>query len=136
MFTPNLGLRHAGVSDGGRANDCIFTSSLAATGAANTRWNVYSISVTDAEYVDVDANMRFPYTSPSTANAATTVTYVAMDSTGLVSTCDVTVRVEDDEPPTLQDCSGLDVVGQTDQAGLDEGILLLSLPNSWLYGES
>ena len=58
--------------------------------------------------------MRFPYTSPSTANVATTVTYVAVDSTGLVSTCDVTVRVEDDEPPTLQDCGELDVLGVTD----------------------
>jgi len=56
--------------------------------------------------------------------------------TNNITPSSVQVRVEDDEPPTLQDCSGLDVVGQTDQAGLDEGILLLSLPNSWLYGES
>jgi hypothetical protein len=74
----------------------------------------YTCYIKNAEYVDVGANMKFPYTSPSTANVATTVTYVAVDSTGLVSACNVTVRVDDDEPPTLQDCSGLDVLGVTD----------------------
>eukprot|EP01050_Picozoa_sp_SAG11_P068016 SAG11_NODE_48836_length_121_cov_45.363636_1_plen_32_part_01 len=30
----------------------------------------------------------------------TTVTYAVVDSTGLESTCDVTITVEDDEAPT------------------------------------
>ena len=44
----------------------------------------------------------------------TMLTYAVVDSTGLESTCDVTVTINDDESPTLEDCSGLDVVGVTD----------------------
>mgnify|MGYP002701085971 CR=1 FL=1 len=49
----------------------------------------------------------FQYVGDGETVAVTTLTYVVVDSTGLESTCDVTVTINDDESPTLEDCGGL-----------------------------
>jgi hypothetical protein len=64
--------------------------------------------------VVIDGSTEFPYVGDGETAVVTTLTFVVVDSTGLESTCDVTVTINDDESPTLEDCGGLDVVGVTD----------------------
>ena len=61
----------------------------------------------------ISTSHEFPYVGAA-GDVTTAVTYVVRDSTDLVSECTVTVTIADDEAPTLQDCSGLDVSGTTD----------------------
>ena len=64
--------------------------------------------------VVIDGSTEFPYVGDGETAVVTTLTYAVVDSAGLESTCDVTVTINDDESPTLEDCGGLDVVGVTD----------------------
>ena len=67
--------------------------------------------VAKVDHVVIDGSTQFPYVGDGETAVVTTLTYAVVDSTGLESTCDVTVTINDDESPTLQDCGGLDVVG-------------------------
>ena len=70
--------------------------------------------VAKVDGVVIDGSTEFAYVGDGETAVVTTLTYAVVDSTGLESTCDVTVTINDDESPTLEDCSGLDVVGVTD----------------------
>ena len=52
---------------------------------------------------------QFPY------DAVTVVRFVATDSSGLTASCEITVTILDDQPPVLEDCSGLNINGTTDE---------------------
>ena len=70
--------------------------------------------VAKVDGVAIDGSTEFPYADVGETAVVTTLTYAVADSTGLESTCDVTVTINDDESPTLEDCSALSVVGVTD----------------------
>eukprot|EP01047_Picozoa_sp_COSAG01_P121814 COSAG01_NODE_50622_length_359_cov_23.782443_1_plen_66_part_10 len=50
----------------------------------------------------------------SSPDVSTVVTYRVEDTSNVVSSCNVTVTITDDEAPTLADCTALDVQGTTD----------------------
>ncbi len=49
-----------------------------------------------------DGSTEFAYVDDEVTAVVTTLTYAVVDSTGLESTCDVTVTINDDESPKLE----------------------------------
>jgi hypothetical protein len=85
----------------------------------------------------IDNTYRFPYTE-LTQHGWTTVTYSATDSSGLTSTCDVSVTVVDNQVPLIEsnnNCSHLHVLGVTDPgkpySTVATGSVTLLYPSIW-----
>lgn len=62
----------------------------------------------------------------------TTLTYTVVDAAGNSDSCQISVSIADDEPPSLQSCDGLDIDGTTDlgfsYGTIEAGSLELAIP--------